>query len=175
MIYRVEVTVTAAADAVKAFRWKVHHSAESAVRWYTGLEKAIARLSRFPERHPIAEDESEWLGITLRQMIYGKKPGTYRLLFFNRGGHGRFALHPAQCSRPHRIRRRRVVRLRCQVLSGFRPYTTSYAALPLSPSNRVIPRSKLLRECHRKLVGAFQAELQERVVEVGGVVVVVLV
>ena len=49
--------------------------------WYTGLEKAIARLSRFPERHPIAEDESEWLGITLRQMIYGKKPATYRLLF----------------------------------------------------------------------------------------------
>jgi hypothetical protein len=36
---------------------------------------------KFPERHPIAEEESERLGIPLRQMIYGKKPGTYRILF----------------------------------------------------------------------------------------------
>ena len=38
-------------------------------------------MSKFPERHPIAEDESERLGIPLRQMIYGQKPGTYCILF----------------------------------------------------------------------------------------------
>ena len=34
-----------------------------------------------PERHPIAEDESEQLGITLRQMLYGRRRGVYHLLF----------------------------------------------------------------------------------------------
>jgi plasmid stabilization system protein ParE len=79
--YRVVVTARANADAIQAFRWKTEHSARAAARWYAGLEKAIAELSQFPERHPIAEEESERLGMTLRQMIYGKKPGTYRILF----------------------------------------------------------------------------------------------
>jgi plasmid stabilization system protein ParE len=79
--YRVVVTAKANIDAIRAFRWKAEHSAKVAERWYAGLEKAIASLSKFPERHPVAEDESERLGITLRLMVYGRKPGTYRLLF----------------------------------------------------------------------------------------------
>jgi hypothetical protein len=34
-----------------------------------------------PERHPIAEEESEQFGITLRQMLYGRRRGVYRILF----------------------------------------------------------------------------------------------
>jgi hypothetical protein len=34
-----------------------------------------------PERHPVAEEESEQLGITLRQMLYGRRPGVFRILF----------------------------------------------------------------------------------------------
>jgi plasmid stabilization system protein ParE len=79
--YRVVVTAKARADAIEAFRWKAEQSVKAAARWYTGLEKAIAKLGKFPARHPIAEEESERLGITLRQMIYGKKPGTFRILF----------------------------------------------------------------------------------------------
>ena len=81
MIYRVVVTARARADALEALRWKAERSAQVAARWYAGLEKAIAKLSRFPERHPIAEEESERLGIILRRLIYGKKPGVYCLLF----------------------------------------------------------------------------------------------
>lgn len=81
MIYRVIVTAKANADTIAAFRFKTEQSAQSARRWLAGLEKAIAKLSKFPERHPLAEEESERLGITLRQMVYGKKPGTYRILF----------------------------------------------------------------------------------------------
>jgi hypothetical protein len=66
---------------MSAFRWKTSHSVRVAARWLAGLEKAIAKLSKLPELHPVAEEESEVLGITLRQMIYGRKPGTYRLLF----------------------------------------------------------------------------------------------
>jgi plasmid stabilization system protein ParE len=81
LIYRVVVTARANADAIAAFRWKIEVSVKVAERWYAGLEKAIAKLGRFPERHPIAEEESEQLGLPLRQMIYGKKSGTYRILF----------------------------------------------------------------------------------------------
>jgi len=80
-MYRVVVTARARTDAIQTFRWKAEHSPETAARWYTGLEKAIATLARFPKRHPVAEEESELLGIPLRQMIYGRKPGTYRILF----------------------------------------------------------------------------------------------
>jgi hypothetical protein len=34
-----------------------------------------------PQRHPIAHDESDQLGIILRQMLYGKRKSVYRLLF----------------------------------------------------------------------------------------------
>ena len=34
-----------------------------------------------PERHPVAEDESEQAGIPLRQMLYGRRPGVFRILF----------------------------------------------------------------------------------------------
>ncbi len=81
MTYRVVVTARANAGAIEAFRWKADRSARSAARWLAGLEKAIARLGELPERHLIAEDESERSGIALRQMLYGKEPGTYRLLF----------------------------------------------------------------------------------------------
>lgn len=69
MTYRVVVTARANADAIAALRWKNQHSAQAATRWYAGLEKAITKLSELPERHPIAEVESERLGIPLRQMI----------------------------------------------------------------------------------------------------------
>ncbi len=81
MSYHVVVTARARADAVQAFRWIADHSPDSAARWYVGLEKAIAKLSSMPERHPTAEDESQQLGVTLRQMLYGRRRGIYRLLF----------------------------------------------------------------------------------------------
>ncbi len=34
-----------------------------------------------PERHPIAEDESELFGVTLRRMLYDRRHGVYSLLF----------------------------------------------------------------------------------------------
>jgi hypothetical protein len=33
------------------------------------------------ERHPTAQDETEQLGVTLRQMLYGRRPGVFRILF----------------------------------------------------------------------------------------------
>ena len=81
MTYRVVFTARGRADAIGQFRYLADRSPAAAARWYTGLEKAIAKLSRMPERHPIAEDETERLGITLRQMLYGRRPGVFRVLF----------------------------------------------------------------------------------------------
>jgi plasmid stabilization system protein ParE len=79
--YRVVFTARARADAIKQFHFLADRSPAAAARWYTGLEKAIAKLSKMPERHPVAEDESEQVGIPLRQMLYGRLPGVFRILF----------------------------------------------------------------------------------------------
>jgi plasmid stabilization system protein ParE len=79
--YRVVVTARARGDAVEAFQWLAERSPAAAGRWYAGLETAIAKLEQHPERHPVAEEESERLGITLRQMLYGRRLGVYRVLF----------------------------------------------------------------------------------------------
>lgn len=81
MNHRIVVTAKARADTVRAFRWLADQSPDAAARWLAGLEKAIAKLSTMPERHPIAEDESQQLAVTLRQMLYGRRRGVYRILF----------------------------------------------------------------------------------------------
>jgi len=67
-------------SAVEEFRWIAEQSPDAAARWYAGFQKAIAKLSGNPERHPVAEEESEQAGIT-RQMLYGRRRGIYRILF----------------------------------------------------------------------------------------------
>jgi plasmid stabilization system protein ParE len=79
--YRVVITVGARTDAVEAFRWIAEQSSEAAARWYAGFEKAIAKLATHPERCPVAQEETEILGITLRQLLYGRRGGVYRILF----------------------------------------------------------------------------------------------
>jgi plasmid stabilization system protein ParE len=79
--YRVIFTPRARAEAVEAFRWIAERSPAAAERWYAGLERATAQLSKLPERNPVAEDDSEQIGITLRQMLYGRRPGIYRILY----------------------------------------------------------------------------------------------
>jgi plasmid stabilization system protein ParE len=79
--HRVVFTYRARADALEAFRWIAEQSPDAAARWYAGLDKAIAKLGENPERHPIAEEESESLGLTIRQMLYGRRRGVYRILF----------------------------------------------------------------------------------------------
>ena len=81
MSYRVVITARAKADAIEAFRWIAERSPEAAARWYEALEQAIATLSDMPERCPVAEDEFEQLGITLRQLLSGRRHGVYRILF----------------------------------------------------------------------------------------------
>jgi len=81
MTYRVVVTARARADALEAFLWLAERSPDAAERWHLALQEVIEGLSTMPERWPVAEEETELLGVTLRQMLYGRRRGTYRLLF----------------------------------------------------------------------------------------------
>ncbi len=81
MTYRVVFTARARTDILEQFRYLVDRSPDAAARWYSGIEKSIATLSKLPERHPIAQDETEQFGMTLRQMLYGRRPGVFRILF----------------------------------------------------------------------------------------------
>jgi plasmid stabilization system protein ParE len=81
VIYRVVFTPRARADAVQAFRRMAEDAPTAAGRWYVGLNKAIAKLRTMPELHPVAEEESERIGITLRQMLYGRRRNVWRILF----------------------------------------------------------------------------------------------
>lgn len=81
MTYRVVFTARARTDVVEQFRYLLDRSPTAAARWYAGIEKAVGKLTTLPERHPIAQDETEKLGITLRQMLYGRRPSVFRILF----------------------------------------------------------------------------------------------
>ena len=79
--YRVIVQPRARAEAVANFQWKAEHSPAAAARWLTGLQKAIAKLAENPSRHAAAIEESERFGIEIRQCLYGKRRGIFRILF----------------------------------------------------------------------------------------------
>jgi plasmid stabilization system protein ParE len=79
--YHVVFTPRARADALEAVRWLAERSPGAAARWYAGLQRAVGKLAENPERHPVAEEESELLGLTIRQMLYGRRRGVYRILY----------------------------------------------------------------------------------------------
>lgn len=81
MSRRVVFTASASADVLEAFRWIAERSPEASGRWHEALERVIADLAEHPERHPVAEEESGTLGLTIRQTLHGRRRGVYRILF----------------------------------------------------------------------------------------------
>ena len=84
MTYRVITQPDAEAEAEEAFRWFYEQSPEAAVRWYHGLREAIQSLAEHPHRCPVAP-EAEGFSEEVRQLLYGKRRGIYRILFLIRG------------------------------------------------------------------------------------------
>jgi plasmid stabilization system protein ParE len=80
MEYAVELTGRAERDLKKLLEYIEVLNSPSARRWFNGLEKAIYGLDRFPRRCSLAR-EARKEGHPIRQLLYGKKPGVYRVLF----------------------------------------------------------------------------------------------
>ena len=81
MAFRVEITEEAERDAHAILDWLISQQAgESGLRWFEGLEKAIASLATFPERCPLAP-ENEAFPFETRHLLYGRRPHIYRVIF----------------------------------------------------------------------------------------------
>jgi plasmid stabilization system protein ParE len=84
MKHRVEVAQTAKRNVAEAFEWLRERSPAHATRWFNGLAEAVAGLEVMPKRWGLAR-ESRHFDEEIRQALYGKRGGVYRILFVVRG------------------------------------------------------------------------------------------
>lgn len=71
----------AAADVRQTMTWLTEHvSRASAARWHARVEAALESLANNPERCAVA-DEATDLGVDLRELLVGRRPHVYRILF----------------------------------------------------------------------------------------------
>jgi plasmid stabilization system protein ParE len=80
MAYKVILFERAERDILEAFGYIYEHAPDAAVRWYQRLKVDIQSLSETPARCSKAP-ESRMLGFELRQLIFGKRSGRYRIIF----------------------------------------------------------------------------------------------
>jgi toxin ParE1/3/4 len=81
MAFRVEIAEGAQRDAEGILDWLIAEQAgQAGLRWFEGLQKAIATLADLPTRCPLAP-ESTASPVAVRQLLYGHKPHVYRVLF----------------------------------------------------------------------------------------------
>jgi plasmid stabilization system protein ParE len=81
MAFRVETSAQAESDANSILEWLLsEHAGETGIRWFLALDDAIASLARFPERCPLAPEAGRF-PFEVRQLLYGRKPHMYRILF----------------------------------------------------------------------------------------------
>jgi len=81
MDFRVELSAQAQNDIAAIHDWlQSQQAGETGERWFVALRAAIASLANMPSRCPLAP-ESRDSTIEVRQLLYGRKPHVYRLLF----------------------------------------------------------------------------------------------
>ena len=81
MAFRVEISAQAERDAEAILDWLLtQHPGQAGIDWFLGLDDAFASLAEFPERCPIAPENTRF-PFEVRQLFYGRKPHTYRILF----------------------------------------------------------------------------------------------
>jgi plasmid stabilization system protein ParE len=81
MGFRVKTTRKAKRDLDVILSWLLAEEAgETGWRWFRSLKEAVASLSTFPERCPLAPENREF-PFEVRQLLYGRKPHVYRILF----------------------------------------------------------------------------------------------
>ena len=81
MAFRVEIAPQAEEDASQILEWLISQQAgDTGLRWFLRLEHAIATLTNSPARCPLAPENAS-VSFEMRQLLYGHKPHTYRILF----------------------------------------------------------------------------------------------
>src|SRR5947207_10901304 len=87
MEFAIEVTPRAEADIQAAYAYIADASSRAATRWVVRLRQAIRSLAEMPGRCPLAPEAVD-LDAELRQLLVGRRGGTYRVVFriVRRGG-----------------------------------------------------------------------------------------
>ena len=81
MAFRVELSERAQTDIAAIYEWLQSQQAGTAgERWFVALREAIGSLSQLPLRCRVAP-ESRDSPVEVRQLLYGRKPHVYRILF----------------------------------------------------------------------------------------------
>jgi plasmid stabilization system protein ParE len=82
MAFEIEYTTEAENDLDGILTWLLQErqAGETGLRWYQGLRDKISTLSELPQRCGRAP-ESKSLPFEMRQLLYGRKPRVYRVLF----------------------------------------------------------------------------------------------
>ena len=80
MRYRVIIQPSAWGEIREAYRWLYERSPTAANRWRNGLLRAVLLLETQPTRCPLAP-ENDSFGEEIRQLLYGRRRGVYRILF----------------------------------------------------------------------------------------------
>ena len=76
MTYRVEITTRAERDLADIYRHIEAEISAQAEKWFNGMAKAMNSLDEYPNRNPFTHEDR-----TLRQLLYGKKPYVYRIIY----------------------------------------------------------------------------------------------
>jgi toxin ParE1/3/4 len=80
MPFRVQFERKAEFDLRRAEQFLVRLGPKSLSHWHTRLQRAIRGLREDPGRYPEA-DEAGNLNVDLREMLFGRRPHIYRVLF----------------------------------------------------------------------------------------------
>ena len=78
--FRVVIQPPASAEIEQAFLWIADYNRDAAVKWFHGIQEAIQGLETFPERCSRAP-ENDAFKENIRQLIYGRRSGRYRIFF----------------------------------------------------------------------------------------------
>jgi plasmid stabilization system protein ParE len=85
MAFRVETSAEAELDTISILEWLLaQHAGDTGLCWFMALDEAIASLADFPERCTLAPETTRF-PFEVRQLLYGKRPHAYRILFTVRG------------------------------------------------------------------------------------------
>jgi toxin ParE1/3/4 len=76
MAYRVDITARAARNLRTIYRTIHADDSAQAHAWFNGLETSVLSLAEHPNRCAVTPEDE-----TLRHLLYGHKPDTYRVIF----------------------------------------------------------------------------------------------
>ena len=81
MDFRVDLSEQAQRDIAAIHHWlHLEQAGDAGERWFLELRAAIASLATLPSRCPTAPESRE-SPVKVRQLLYGRRPHIYRILF----------------------------------------------------------------------------------------------